>query len=63
MFKMLVFILALDPLLIVFYLALVNISSGKVSEGLPYAAISLMSLSYFVKGACEAASYIKSRLK
>ena len=63
MFKMLLFLVALEPLLMVFYLSLLNISSGKIAEGLPFAAISIMTLSYFARGASETISYVKSLMK
>lgn len=63
MFKVLVFLVALEPLILTSWLGLVYISSGKISEGLPFAAISLMCLSYMVKGVAETVSLIRSRLK
>jgi hypothetical protein len=63
MFKMLVFLIAVPHLTLISWLALVYLSSGRVAEGLPFAAISLMCASYFVKGAAETIELGRSRLK
>jgi len=63
MFKVLVFLVALEPIILTSWLALVCISNGKISEGLPFFAISLMCLSYLAKGVVETISFIQSRLK
>ena len=63
MFKVLVFLVALEPVILTSWLGLVYISSGKISEGLPFFAISLMCFSYLTKGVVETASFIRSRLK
>lgn len=63
MFKMLVFLVALEPILLVFYITLNALNSGKVHEGLPYAAICLMCVSYFAKGAVDTFKYVKQFLK
>jgi hypothetical protein len=60
---MLVFLVALEPVLLVFYIALVTLNSGKIHESLPYIAIFLMCVSYFVKGAIETFKYAKQFLK
>lgn len=62
MFRMLVFLIALPHLMLISWLALVYLSSGQVADGLPFAAISLMCASYFVKGAAETIEYVKSRI-
>lgn len=63
MFRMLVFLIAVPHLMLISWLALVHLSSGAVADGLPFAAISLMCASYFVKGAAETVEWIRSRLK
>lgn len=63
MFRMLVFLIAIPNLMLISWLALVCLSSGQLTEGLPFAAICLMCASYFVKGATETISYIRSLLK
>ena len=62
-FRMLVFLNAIPHLMLISWLALVHLSSGGVAEGLPFAAISLMCASYFIKGAAETVEWIRSRLK
>lgn len=63
MFKMLVFLVAVQPVILAAWLAMALLFSGKISEGLPFAAIALMCVSYFVKGASEVFSFLKSRIK
>lgn len=63
MFKVLVFLLAVEPIILTSWLGLVYTSSGRISEGLPFLAISLMCFSYLAKGVYEAVSYVQSRLK
>jgi hypothetical protein len=63
MFKVLVFLVAIEPIILTSWLTLVNISNGKISEGLPFFAISLMCFSYLAKGVVETVSFIQSRLK
>lgn len=63
MFKMLVFLIALPHLMLLFWLGAVCLTSGHLTEGLPFAAIGLMCVSYFVKGSCETIEYIRSRIK
>jgi hypothetical protein len=63
MFKVLVFLVALEPVILTSWLGLVYISNGKISEGLPFFAISLMCFSYLAKGVVETVSFIQSRLK
>lgn len=63
MFKMLVFVVAIQPIMLVSWLALVYLSSGMVSEGLPFAAMALMCSSYFVKGAFEVFGFLKNKIK
>lgn len=63
MFKILVFLIALEPFLLTSWLGLVCLSSGKISDSIPFLAISLMSLSYLAKGAVETFELVKSRLK
>ena len=63
MFRMLVFLIAFQPIMLVSWLALVCLSSGDLKEGLPMCAISLMCFSYFIKGAVETGNYVRSFLK
>lgn len=63
MFKMLVFLVASPLLLLVSKFALLYMSSGYLAEGLPFAAVSLMCLSYFAKGATETIDYVRTRIK
>lgn len=63
MFKVLVFLVALEPVILTSWLGLVYISSGEISEGLPFFAISLMCFSYLAKGVVETVSFIQGRLK
>jgi len=60
---MLVFVVAIQPIMLVSGVALEYILSGNISEGLPFAAIALMCLTYFLKGAVEAFGYLKSKIK
>jgi hypothetical protein len=59
MFKMLVFILALEPLMLTSWLALVYLSSGKISEGLPFAAVAFMCGAYFFRGIAESVDFFR----
>lgn len=63
MFRMLVFVVAIQPVMLVSWLALVYLSSGMISEGLPFAAIALMCSSYFVKGATEVFRFLKDKIR
>jgi hypothetical protein len=63
MFKVLVFLVAIEPVILTSWLGLVHMSNGRISGGLPFLAISLMCFSYLSKGVVETVSYIKSRLK
>ena len=63
MFKMLVFVIAVQPIILVSRLALVYLSSGMISEELPFAAIALMCANYFFSGATEAFRFLKSKIK
>jgi hypothetical protein len=63
MFRMLVFLIAAPHLMLISWLALVYLSSGAVADGLPFAAISLMCASYFVRGAAETVEWIRSRIR
>lgn len=63
MFKMLVFLLALEPLLLTAWIGVSYLASGYVSQSLPFIAISLMCIVYFVRGAVETVNYIRSRIK
>jgi hypothetical protein len=63
MFRMLVFLVAAPKIWLTFQLSLVYMSSGHVEQGLPFAAITLMAVSYFLKGAVEAAEYVRSKIK
>jgi hypothetical protein len=62
MFRMLVFLIAVPHLMLISWLGLFCLSSGRLSEGLPFAAIALMCASYFVKGAAETIGWIRSRI-
>ena len=53
MFKILLFIIAFEPILFVFYVALLQLAAGKVSQSLPSLAISIMCFSYLYKGVLE----------
>lgn len=63
MFKMLVFVVAIQPIMLVAWLAVVYLSSGMVSEGLPFAAVTLMCCSYFFKGVSEAFRILRDKIK
>lgn len=63
MFRMLVFLIASPHLILISWLGLVYLSSGHVAEGLPFAAISLMCVSYFINGATETIGWVKDRIK
>lgn len=63
MFRMLVFLIAAPHLFAMAWLGLIYLSSGYVSEGLPFMAVCLMCCSYFVKGATETIEYIRGRIK
>jgi len=63
MFKMLVFVVAAQPIMLVSWLALIYLSSGMISEGLPFAAITLMCASYFFGGASEVFKFLKGKIK
>lgn len=63
MFKVLVFLIAIEPVILTSWLGLVCLSSGRISEGLPFVAISLMCFSYLAKGVMETVSFVQSRLK
>jgi hypothetical protein len=63
MFRMLVFLIAVPHLMLISWLALAHLSSGGVADGLPFAAISLMCASYFVKGAAETIEWVRSRIR
>lgn len=63
MFRMLVFLIALPYLMLLSWLGFVYLASGHITEGLPFAAITIMCGSYFLKGACETVDYIRSRIK
>jgi|688.fasta_scaffold100726_5 hypothetical protein len=63
MFKMLVFILSFEALLTLGWIGLSYLSFGRLVQSLPYLAIVMMCVSYFMKGASETISYIKSHLK
>lgn len=60
---MLVFLIALEPLILCFYIALLSLKTGKIHECLPYFAISLMAVSYFLKGLKETLDKIKKFIK
>lgn len=63
MFRMLVFLLASPYIALISWMGAVYISAGKLEEGLPLAALTLMCVSYFAKGAAETVEWIRSRLK
>lgn len=63
MFRMLVFLIAFPHWLAMAWLGLVCLSSGEISQGLPFWAVCLMCASYFFKGALETVEYIRSRIK
>jgi len=63
MFKMLVFLIALEPVFLTLQLGAMCLSAGKISESLPFLALSLMSINYLISGASDTISYIKSRIK
>jgi len=60
---MLVFLIAAPNLLLISWLAIVLVSSGDIAQGLPFASLLLMSVSYFVAGAREAFVYLRGFLK
>lgn len=63
MFRMLVFLIAVPNLMLVSWLGLVCLSSGNLTEGLPFAAMCLMCSDYFVRGAAETIEYVRGRIK
>lgn len=63
MFKMLVFLLASPYVALTSWMGAAYLSAGHLEEGLPLLALSLMCVSYFVKGAAETVEWIRGRLK
>lgn len=63
MFKMLVFLIALEPVILTLRLGTICLSEGKVSEALSFLACFLMACSYLVSGAFDTIQYIRSRIK
>lgn len=63
MIKMLLFIMALEPLMLVSWLSIVYLSSGHFTEGLPFAAISIMCAGCFFKGFIETVDLFRSGKK
>ena len=63
MFRMLVFLIAAPKIWLTFQLSLAYMSSGYIEQSLPFVAITLMTVSYFLKGAVEAAEYVRSKIR
>lgn len=62
MFKILLFIIALEPVLLVFYMGLLQLRAGMVLQSLPSLAIGIMCFSYLFVGVKETIDNIKSKL-
>lgn len=63
MFRMLVFLIALPQIGLISWLGAVYLSKGCLAEGLPFAALALMCVSYLVKGAADTIAHVKGMLK
>lgn len=63
MFRILLFIVAAEPIGFVFLIGLSQLLSGKISESLSSIAISIMCISYLFKGISEVVSYIRKLFK
>lgn len=63
MFRMLVFLIALPQIGLISWLGTVYLSKGCLAEGLPFAALALMCVSYLVKGVAETVEWIRGRIK
>jgi hypothetical protein len=63
MFRILLFIIAAEPVGFVLSIGLSQLFSGKVSESLSSLAISVMCISYFLKGISEVISNIRKLFK
>jgi len=63
MFKILVFLIALPKILAIMWLCFACLHAGQLAAGLPFAALTLMSFSYVVRGWLEVVEEIRTRLK
>lgn len=63
MFRMLVFLIALPQIGLISWLGAVYLSKGLLAEALPLLALTLMCVSYLVKGAADTAEWVRGRLK
>jgi hypothetical protein len=63
MFKILLFFVALEPIILVSWMGLIQLNSGRLYDSLPSIAISIMCISYFISGVKEVVKYIKTFLK
>jgi hypothetical protein len=63
MFKILVFLVAAEPVLLFFRLGLTAMFQGKFFESLPFIALCLMSFSYLIRGGFDLVSELRRILK
>ena len=55
--------IAAPKIWLTFQLSLAYMSSGYIEQSLPFVAITLMTVIYFLKGAVEAAEYVRSKIR